>query len=368
MVTRGFLLPRWFAWGGGRWYTDPRGQRDGHTQCRCLNPGKKVKRLLFDHFETYLQELGHKGFCRRRNYCTMAVYEYEFDDTKLGDFRYDRDDCVLVQEALKLLEDKLRSWNEIAMTHGALEEPYRREADDIRGMIEWVVDRLSTPEARVIRFMSVSTGSARYLQAALIHAAWLEEKKITEAVGDTWLSAVVGAVRGKAKQYHDLAKDIPVPPAAILEEIRSEYGTIKTEPRMEGGWDAFVCHASEDKDAFVRPLVEALRARHLSIWYDDFTLRVGDSLRRSIDRGLARSRFGVVILSENFFAKEWPQRELDGLVAREINGRKVVLPVWHGIDEGGIRNFSPMLADRVGISSQNGIAVVVKALMSAMEA
>src|SRR5262249_12535707 len=151
----------------------------------------------------------------------------------------------------------------------------------------------------------------------------------------------VEAIQGKVKRYHQLANDFSENPAGILEELRSEYGMLKSKSGVEGSWDAFVSHASEDKEAFVRPLVEALKAENLNIWYDDFTLSVGDSLRRSIDRGLARSRFGVVVLSQNFFAKEWPQRELDGLVAREVNGQKVVLPVWHKIDEQGIRKFSP---------------------------
>jgi hypothetical protein len=69
-------------------------------------------------------------------------------------------------------------------------------------------------------------------------------------------------------------------------------------------WDVFICHASEDKDNFARPLAEGLRREGLSVWFDEFTLKVGDSLRRSIDHGLGYSRFGVVVLSPAFFAKE----------------------------------------------------------------
>lgn len=69
-------------------------------------------------------------------------------------------------------------------------------------------------------------------------------------------------------------------------------------------WDAFICHASEDKESFVRPLAEELSRRGLRIWYDEFTLKVGDSLRKSIDRGLAESDYGIVVLSPNFFQKK----------------------------------------------------------------
>ena len=82
------------------------------------------------------------------------------------------------------------------------------------------------------------------------------------------------------------------------------------------GYDAFICHASEDKELLVRPLAENLVEHGFDIWYDEFELTVGDSLRQSIDRGLASSRFGIVILSPAFLGKNWPQYELNGLTAR----------------------------------------------------
>jgi hypothetical protein len=131
-------------------------------------------------------------------------------------------------------------------------------------------------------------------------------------------------------------------------------------------WDVFIRHASEDKGALVADLAKALQAAGVSVWYDDFTLTIGDSLRRSIDRGLAHSKFGVVVLSPAFFAKEWPQRELDGLVSRENEGTKVVLPVWHTVDVEYVRRFSPMLADRLGISSERGIEGITAAILAAI--
>jgi hypothetical protein len=87
-------------------------------------------------------------------------------------------------------------------------------------------------------------------------------------------------------------------------------------------WDAFICHASEDKTNFVDPFAHRLRESGLSVWYDVFSLKLGDSLRRKIDEGLAQSRYGIVVLSKYFFSKEWPQSELDGLMSREIVVRK----------------------------------------------
>ena len=65
------------------------------------------------------------------------------------------------------------------------------------------------------------------------------------------------------------------------------------------------------------------------------------------------------MLSKAFFAKDWPQRELDGLVSLEIGGRKVILPIWHGVTKADVAKFSPLLADRVAASSAEGMDSVV---------
>lgn len=132
-------------------------------------------------------------------------------------------------------------------------------------------------------------------------------------------------------------------------------------------YDAFISHATEDKDDLVRPLAEVLRSLGHSIWYDEFQLRVGDSLRRSIDRGLATSRFGIVVLSPSFFAKNWTQYELDGLVAREMAGGKVVLPIWHKVSKNEVIGRSPTLADKVALNTASyTVQELAKALSDVM--
>lgn len=111
----------------------------------------------------------------------------------------------------------------------------------------------------------------------------------------------------------------------------------------------FISHASEDKDEVVRPLAKALSDRRLEVWYDEFTLRMGDSLRRKIDSGIAGSRFGIVVLSLPFLAKGWAQYELDGLVTMSVSGKQVLLPLWHGVSKDQVVAHSPSLADKVAL-------------------
>ncbi len=122
-------------------------------------------------------------------------------------------------------------------------------------------------------------------------------------------------------------------------------------PASAEEFDVFISHATEDKDGVVRRLVGALQQRRVSVWYDEFELRIGDSLRRKIHQRLARSRFGLVVVSHAFFAKNWPQYELDGLVALEMAGRQRILPVWHEITKDEVLTYSASLADKVALST-----------------
>jgi hypothetical protein len=131
-------------------------------------------------------------------------------------------------------------------------------------------------------------------------------------------------------------------------------------------YDLFISHASEDKVDVVRPLAAHLQNLGLRVWLDEFELTLGDSLRRKIDHGLSRCRYGLVILSPAFFLKEWPNKELDGLVAREDGREKVVLPVWHNVSAADIVKYSPMLADKMAVSTSHGLEHVANRVRDAV--
>lgn len=140
------------------------------------------------------------------------------------------------------------------------------------------------------------------------------------------------------------------------QRLRQQREAVEALPPMTEhselpAYDVFISHASEDKDSFVAPLAERLIEAGLDVWYDNATLKWGDSLRREIDKGLSRSKFGIVVLSENFFRKEWPQQELDGLVQLESMGRSRILPIWHKISKDEVATFSPTLADKVALNT-----------------
>lgn len=116
-------------------------------------------------------------------------------------------------------------------------------------------------------------------------------------------------------------------------------------------WDVFISHASEDKEVFVKPLANLLTQFGVDVWYDEFTLKVGDSLSGSIDKGLVNSKYGIVVISKDFMKKNWPDYELRGLVSKEISGKKVILPIWHNIIREDILGYSPTLTDKIALST-----------------
>ncbi|WP_250690175.1 toll/interleukin-1 receptor domain-containing protein, partial [Erysipelothrix aquatica] len=120
-------------------------------------------------------------------------------------------------------------------------------------------------------------------------------------------------------------------------------------------WDVFISHASEDKDKIVKPLANTLRNFGVSVWYDEFELKLGDSLSKSIDKGLINSKFGVIVLSPSFFEKGWTDYELRSLTNKEIGNKKVILPVWHDITREEISAHSLFLADKFAIPTNLGL-------------
>lgn len=138
-----------------------------------------------------------------------------------------------------------------------------------------------------------------------------------------------------------------LPAAKTQLPLSKEPNLYVEKPEANRDYDVFISHASEDKDAVVRPLANALKEKGLNVWYDEFELKIGDSLRRKIDQGLSKSRFGIVVISRSFIKKGWTNYELDGLMTKAISGQQTLLPIWHDITKQEVIDYSPSLADKV---------------------
>ncbi len=170
---------------------------------------------------------------------------------------------------------------------------------------------------------------------------------------------------GKNIDLQKMKKIEPIkpPPEPLTSSTKESSKTTK--------WDVFISHASEDKETVARPFAEKLQSLGLKVWFDEFNLKWGSSLRKSIDDGLTNSLFGVVVLSKYFFKKEWTQIELDGLVSiMTTTGKDNVLPLRYELSHEDLVKVSPSLAGIFSRSWNEGIdklANEVKELVEEMK-
>lgn len=114
---------------------------------------------------------------------------------------------------------------------------------------------------------------------------------------------------------------------------------------------AFISHDSRDKESVARMIAINLQGKLCPVWYDEFSLKIGDNLRESIENGLKECRKCVLILSPNFISNNgWTKREFDAIFTREIlEESQLVLPVWHGVSKQDVYNYSPSLLNVKGL-------------------
>ena len=270
-----------------------------------------------------------------------------------------------VNEAMELFLSQIHEWNKTATEHGA-KPPYEDEESQVEQMVLWGKSKLAVANAPVILSGPLSIETLKYIKAGLVFAIDQRNKEIAEKASVGWPKGVIDSLKDSLQPIVKLCNSITHEPADILNELMPKRSVQVSNGSETTEWDLFISHASEDKDAFVRPLANALRGAGLKVWYDEFTLTIGDSLRRKIDYGLAHSRYGVVIISTSFLQKKWPQDELDGLMARERNGHKVILPIWHEISYEEILQASPILAGRLASDSKKGLDQVIEDILAAI--
>src|SRR5690348_16534827 len=135
------------------------------------------------------------------------------------------------------------------------------------------------------------------------YLVWLGESvaDFNRTVG-TYAEQAISQRRGRLANATNMVAKLGLPPRAPAAQAPSMSRSAKSLSKSIQSpkkWDVFISHASEDKQEIAAPLAAKLTQRGIAVWYDDFSLKIGDSLRASIDNGLINSRYGVVILSRN---------------------------------------------------------------------
>jgi hypothetical protein len=113
---------------------------------------------------------------------------------------------------------------------------------------------------------------------------------------------------------------------------------------------AFISHDSRDKDVIAKKIATTLQSMLCPVWYDEFSLKIGDNLRDSIEKGLKECKKCILILSPNFISnKGWTKTEFDSIFTRQIlEEQKLVLPVWYKVAKQDVYEYSPSLLNVKG--------------------
>ena len=133
---------------------------------------------------------------------------------------------------------------------------------------------------------------------------------------------------------------------------------------------AFISHDTRDKAEIAQPLAIKLLQFMCPVWYDEFSLKVGDSLRGSIEAGLKECPKCIFLLTPNFLANSgWSKTEYDSIFTRElVENQRVILPVWHNVTAKDVYEYSPVLADRVAVNWSLGVDEVARRLLVSINA
>ena len=142
-----------------------------------------------------------------------------------------------------------------------------------------------------------------------------------------------------------------------LERYRSKLEAIG---RRADSYDLFLCHAWDDRLESATELHVLLEAENLSVWFSEKDIILGLPFMREVDKGLAKSRIGVVLITPAFLKRiengGVSEKELSELLSRDL-----LVPVAHGVNFDEIRLVSPLLGSRNGLSTdENSLAEIAK--------
>ena len=117
-------------------------------------------------------------------------------------------------------------------------------------------------------------------------------------------------------------------------------------------YDVFISHANADKATYVDDLKKSLDKLNIQVFYDKDTLEWGDNWKDKILEGVKKAEFAIIVISENFFGREWTEKELSDFLSRQNqNGQKIILPILHNITVAQLQIKYPAVADIQALDS-----------------
>jgi hypothetical protein len=143
--------------------------------------------------------------------------------------------------------------------------------------------------------------------------------------------------------------------------------TVEKQVPLPEGRDFFLCHAWDDRAGSAKELYDLLQSRGVSVWFSETDIRLGKPFLREIDKGLAKSKVGIVLVTPKLLdrlkGESIADKELSVLLAREQ-----LIPVVHGTTYEALREISPLLASRNGLNTKENPMADVAAKLAELVA
>ena len=130
-------------------------------------------------------------------------------------------------------------------------------------------------------------------------------------------------------------------------------------------FDSFLSYAGEDTQ-LATEIAGALKSRGFRIWYAPFDLAVGDKLLDSIEKGMMKSRSGILLISPSYLDKGWTNFEMDTLIRQNIESDKKIFPIWHDVEKSDVEKRHTGLGGIVSLKTDVGLSNLVVQLTQAL--
>ena len=244
--------------------------------------------------------------------------------------------CYLLPPAITYFERKEQALarqanaNDMQTTKNGLKQLIERG----KTLQEQPVTARITPADCAKWIQDVRTYNERFLK---VHPVY---KPLTDALFFNKIASILGYLQSV---YDDIS---------FWESQDTEAKEIPAMARMLALYDVFISHANADKNSYVNELKVSLDKLGISVFYDKDTLEWGDNWKNKILEGVEKAEFAIIVISENFFGREWTELELTEFLSRQNkNGQKIILPILHGISVAQIQEKYPAVAEIQALDS-----------------
>ncbi len=175
-------------------------------------------------------------------------------------------------------------------------------------------------------------------------------------------SSVGGSGSGTRPRWSRAGSSVSYTPTEVLAltPVRESFEARVTVPDLR---DVFLCHAWDDRQGSAKELHDLLEERGVKVWFSEKDVLLGSPLLREIDKGLAKSRIGIVLVTPEFLKRIQAEGIADKELSALLAGERLV-PIVHGTTYEALRDVSPLLASRSGLSTANGSMTIVAAKLA----